>query len=147
MISTVIYISFIFLSGLILFLLVRWSFCFIVHKKAISILEKKYFPEGTKSKKEFIDKLNTITNNKYSQKELTDYYLKIRGLQNFNKDGINNFWIRFYLRRQPFIKLTYYEQQTLFNEILKNHNNNIITADSNERKSTFPRLENGVFAY
>lgn len=144
--DTLIYILFTVLIGLATISILKKIFCILVQRKAFSILEKKYFPEGAKSKKEFIDKLNSITSNKYSRKQLTDYYLKIKGLQNFNKDGINNFWIRFYLRKQPFIKLTYYEQHSLFNEIIKDYNNNIIVSN-NERKSTFPRPENGVFAY
>ena len=90
MINTIIYILLVSLIGFFLLFMIRWFFCFIVQKKAISILEKKYFPDGAKSKQEFIDKLNIITNDKYSRKQLTDYYLKIKGLQNFNKDGINN---------------------------------------------------------
>ncbi len=146
MTQLIIYILSIVVFGLFSYSIGKWLFCFVVQKKATDILKGKYFPDNSNVKEEFISKLNIITNNKYSKKELTDYYLKIRGLQNFNKDAKNSFWVRLYLRKQPFIKLNYYEQQSFFNEIIKEYNDNIVIPQ-NDRKSTFPRPESGVFAY
>lgn len=142
----ILYILLIVVFGLFCYSLGKWFFSFIIRKKATSILEDKYFPDNSDIKEEFISKLNKITQNKYSKTELTDYYLKIKGLQNFNKDAKNNFWVRLYLKKQPFIKLNYYEQQSFFNEIIKKYNGDV-TLHNNDRKSTFPRPESGVFAY
>lgn len=100
--------------GFLIYIGGRFVFYKIVRKRAISFLEKIYFSNGESQKQEILDKFNKITNHQYTDWELTDYFLKIKGLQNFNKEGQSNFWIKHFLKQKTAIKLSYYEQVRFF---------------------------------
>ena len=122
-------------SGILLFIGGKWLFYKVVRKKGIALLEKIYFADDPKLKDEVLDKLKKITSYQYTELELTDYFLKIKGLQNFNKDGNTNIWIRLYLKQKAAIKLDYFEQYNFF-KAFKDFPSKAKSLRKKKRKST-----------
>lgn len=121
--------------GILLFIGGKSLFYKIVQRKGIALLEIIYFTKDAKLKEEVLNKLKEITNHQYTDLELTDYFLKIKGLQNFNKDGHTNFWINLYLKRKTAIKLDYFEQYNFF-KAFKEFPSKAKTVKLQKRKST-----------
>ncbi|HTO35063.1 MAG TPA: hypothetical protein VLZ72_02410 [Flavobacterium sp.] len=122
-------------SGILLFIGGKWLFYKVVRKKGIALLEKIYFADDQKLKGEVLNKLKKITNHQYTDLQLTDYFLKIKGLQNFNKDGNTNIWIRLYLKQKTAIKLDYFEQYNFF-KAFKDFPSKAKSLRKKKRKST-----------
>lgn len=122
-------------SVVFLFIGGKWLFYKLIQKKGIAHLGKIYFMEDPKLKNEILTKLKEITKNQYSDLELTDYFLKIKGLQNFNKDRNTSFWINRYLKQKAAIKLDYFEQCDFF-KAFKDIPSNTKSARIEKRKST-----------
>lgn len=125
--------------GIIFFLGGKRVFHKLVRRKAITLLEENYFVEEKKRKKEILYKFSEMTNFKYSDDELVDYYLKIKGLQNLNKVESSNFWIKHYLSQKTDIKLSYYEQRS-FIKAFNRPRSQEKSKKSNTRKSTSVKL-------
>ncbi len=86
--------------------------------KAVAHLESVLFSNGMAQKEEVIASMNTITKNKYSNEDLLDYFLKIKGLQVINTYDPVDFWIKKYLTSPTRLKLNYFEQVKFYETFL-----------------------------
>ncbi|MGQ1946363.1 hypothetical protein ACT3CD_04585 [Geofilum sp. OHC36d9] len=118
--NMLIIIGLILLCATLLFLTGQSMLQYFVTHRAMAHLEKIYFKDGPKEKQRLLDQIDEITDHRYTNFELTDYFLKIKGLQNFSKDGCNNFWVRQFLNQPTLIKLDYYEQMKFY-KAFKSH--------------------------
>lgn len=90
----------------------------IIKKKASRQLEEILFPKGEHQKHEMLQTFRLITNDRFSDTEMLDYFLKIKGLQNIDINSETNFWIKKYLFHPTAIKLNYFEQVNFYKTFL-----------------------------
>nr|WP_319401244.1 hypothetical protein [uncultured Carboxylicivirga sp.] len=85
---------------------------------AVGHLESVLFNSGSSQKDSIISSMKCITKEKYSNEELLDYFLKIKGLQVINVCDPVNFWTRKYLMSPTKLKLNYFEQVKFYETFL-----------------------------
>ena len=87
----------------------RMLYGFIMEQRASRKLCAMLFPDGEEQKKEVLDGMHKLTNNRFSTEDLLDYYLKIKGLQllDLHTGGDSN--VRTYLMQPTKIRLSYRE--------------------------------------
>jgi hypothetical protein len=118
----------------------------IAERYAGKILEKLLFNNDHQSKSTILQSMNTITKGKYSNEQLLDYFLKIKGLQVINKKEGLNFWTRKYLMCPTKLKLNYFEQVKFYETFLNYPEASDRQFHSKTDKSTYITSEsNGVF--
>lgn len=76
------------------------------------------FPEGDEQKDEVVDKLMSMTSNKYSRDDMLDYYIKIKGLQLVDLMAYSNDRVSKYLMQPTRIHLDYSEVVLFYEEFL-----------------------------
>ena len=79
-------------------------------KRAQAVLLDILFPGGESQKDEVLRTFHQFTNNRFSQDQILDYFIKIKGLQTLNLNVKSNFWIKKYLLSPTDVKLNYFEQ-------------------------------------
>ena len=82
----------------------------IVRKKAYSSLYKVLFPGGEEHKAAILKTFHDFTNNRFSDEEILDYFVKIKGLQSLSSTKKMGFWVKKHLMSPTEIKLNYFEQ-------------------------------------
>lgn len=82
----------------------------IVRKNAYSSLYKVLFPGGEEQKADILKTFHNFTNNRFSDEEILDYFVKIKGLQSLSSSTNMGFWVKKYLMSPTEIKLNYFEQ-------------------------------------
>lgn len=103
----------------------------LAEKNAIGNLESMLFSEGNHQKKRIITSMHEMTNEKYSEDELLDYFLKIKGLQVVNFYDPVNFWTRKYLMSPTKLKLNYFEQVKFYETFLNYPESTRLSSDKN----------------
>ncbi len=78
-------------------------------KNVIEILCNMLFPNGEEQLTETIESLMEITSNRFSTKDVLDYYLKIKGLQILDLNTIGNDDVSNYVTQPTRIRLHYDE--------------------------------------
>ncbi len=96
------------------FFIFRYSFRHVIQRKAVAQLDVILFPEGMSQKAIIANKLKELTNERFSEEQMLDYFMKIKGLQVVNLSQRSNFWIRKYLFSPTEIKLNYFEQVNFY---------------------------------
>ena len=105
------------LAGIISLYLCRFH-PLIVKLKAQGTLQKIIFPEGNSQKREILDIFHDFTNRRFSDDQLLDYFIKIKGLQNMSLGYNSSYWIKKYLLSPTEIKLNYFEQVKFYEMFL-----------------------------
>lgn len=88
------------------------------NERAEALLCKFLFPEGDEQLNETVDKLMSMTSNKYSREDVLDYYIKIKGLQLVDLMAYSNDRVSKYLMQPTRIHLTYSEVVHFYEEFL-----------------------------
>ncbi len=91
----------------------------IIRKKAQGTLHKVIFPEGETQKLAVLKTFHGFTKERFSDEQIMDYFMKIKGLQNLSIGSSTNFWVKKYLLSPTKIKLNYFEQ-VKFYEVFMN---------------------------
>lgn len=92
----------------------------ISQKKATPYLESAVFFNGGMTKSEVLKTIHSITNNRFNDDFILDYFYKIKGHQLIKSNKSSNFWIKTYLSSPTKIKLNYFEQVHFYKAFL-NH--------------------------
>ncbi len=90
----------------------------LIRKKAQQDLRGLIFPEGEKQSQDILRTFCEFTCNRFSEEELLDYYMKIKGLQNLNSGLYSDFWVKKYLMSPTLIKLNYFEQVQFYQHFI-----------------------------
>lgn len=136
---------------------VRKVYPALVRKKATKQLERELFPNGNRQKSEIIRCCKELTGDRFSDEEVLDYFMKMKGLQVVDIKK-TNFWLKKYLFTPAPIKLNYFEQVKFYEMFLdfpekKNKSDNSIVQQNRDtiRKmqqkgasARFPRQEKPV---
>lgn len=104
----------------LIFILPARFFKSLVRIKALKKLEEILFPEGELQKRKVTELFSKLSEGRFSEKGMLDYFMKIKGIQLVNTNLRNNFWIRRYLFSPTLIKLNYFEQ-VKFYEVFLNY--------------------------
>ncbi|MFW6042960.1 MAG: hypothetical protein ACOCPW_01245 [Marinilabiliaceae bacterium] len=111
---------------------VRKAYPALVRKKATKQLEPLLFPNGNRQKSEIIKCCKELTDSRFSDEEILDYFMKMKGLQIVNTRKAN-FWLKKYLFTPAPIKLNYFEQ-VKFYDLFLNFPENENTSDHSKAK-------------
>ena len=117
-----------------LYLLNRLVIPMLAKAKAYKELQPMIFSNGEKRKT--ISKFHEITNNRFSDDEILDYYMKVKGSQILRHNKNRSFWVKKYLVSPAEIKLNYFEQ-VRFYEIFMGYPKNDEPKISNYLKIIF----------
>jgi len=71
-------------------------------------LQPRLFSKG--EKRRILAKFHEITANRFSDRDVLDYYIKVKGTQISKYDNDCSFWVKRYLTIPANIKLNYFEQ-------------------------------------
>jgi len=107
---------FILISGW--FWVSRYGLKIMAEKKAIKGLEKILFISESKQKKHVLQLIHQITNQRITDDQALDYFLKIKGLQTINFNGPIDYWVKKYLLSSTKVKLNYFEQVKFYETFL-----------------------------
>ncbi len=111
----------IFIIAIVLsYFLIRRYFRKVVQQKALARLEPILFPGGGPQKAKVIGALNELTNERFNDTEILEYFTKIKGLQITSLSQRANFWTKRYLFSPTAIRLNYFEQ-VKFYELFLNY--------------------------
>ncbi len=114
------------------FVVVRKFYPRVVKKQAVKKLESILFPKGHVQKMEVLKTFRGFTGKRFSDEDILDYFLKIKGLQSVDINMKTNFWVKRYLFSPTVIKLNYFEQVKFYETFL-----NFPQKPGKERKSFF----------
>ncbi len=103
-------LSFLFVALTSCFWFCRQLLPAITRKKAHGTLYKVIFPEGETQKLTVLKTFHGFTKERFSDEQIMDYFMKIKGLQNLSIGSSTNFWVKKYLLSPTKIKLNYFEQ-------------------------------------
>ena len=92
-------------------------------RKPSLILQNILFPSGNAQKKKVIEAFNAITKNRFSDKEIIDFFVKEKGLQLFSVNPELSSAIQKYIRKDTLINLDYFER-VKFHETFINYPHN-----------------------
>lgn len=105
--------------GLVLLTAIAYGVTFKTAKqKAVGRLHQLLFPRGVVQQKQVLDEMNRFTRNRFPEKELLDYFMKIKGLQTVNLNDPVDFWTRRFLMQPTRIRLNYFEQVKFYETFL-----------------------------
>jgi hypothetical protein len=90
----------------------------IIKKRAQNALQHTVFPEGEVQKAKVLTAFHAFTNNRFTNDQVLDYFIKIKGLQNLNIYKQYSFWTKRYLQKPTEIKLNYFEQVSFYEAFL-----------------------------
>ena len=113
---------------------VRKVYPALVREKATKQLERKLFPNGNRQKSEIVRCCKELTGDRFSDEEVLEYFMKMKGLQVVDIKKAN-FWLKKYLFTPAPIKLNYFEQvkfYEMFLEFPKNKNENSIVQQNRD---------------
>ena len=116
------------------YLLNKLALPMMVKTRAYKDLQPMLFSKG--EKRNVISKLHEITANRFSDEEILDYYLKVKGSQISKHNNNRSFWVKKYLASPADIKLNYFEQ-VRFYEIFMGYAGNNEPKISNYLKTIF----------
>ncbi|PRY98878.1 hypothetical protein BY457_109147 [Marinilabilia salmonicolor] len=102
----------------LVFLLVCRVFQALIKKKAIAMLDTTLFPQGLKQKQEVMNVCHNITNHRFRNEDILDYYYKIKGLKTLGLDCKRCYALKKYLFSPTTIKLNYFEQCQFYDTFL-----------------------------
>ncbi|MGQ1890410.1 hypothetical protein ACT29H_08190 [Thermophagus sp. OGC60D27] len=97
---------------------IRRFFPELARKQASKQLEEVLFPKGNRQKDEVLKAFREITEGRFSEEEMLDYFFKIKGLQTIEINSKTNFWLKKYLFSPTTIKLNYFEQVNFYKTFL-----------------------------
>jgi hypothetical protein len=103
-------VSILFLAAMSCFWFCRQLFPAIIRKKAQASLDRLIFPQGEAQKQAMMETFHGFTKERFSDDQIMDYFMKIKGLQNLSISSKTEFWIKKYLKSPTKIKLNYFEQ-------------------------------------
>jgi hypothetical protein len=122
-------------------------------KKAHTALVELLFPEGKEQQQNVMNVFHQLTSDRFTDDQIVDYFIKIKGLQTLDLNIKTNFWVKKYLLSPTEVKLNYFEQ-VKFYETFMNYpksfdgvgkkKTNLQTADTvftKENKSSFLKRE------
>ena len=107
----------------------------IAEKRATKDLGRHLFPNGEEQRLSALATMEKITNNRFPEALMIDYFLKIKGLQRINMNDPVDFWTKKYLMTPTKIKLNYFEQVKFYETFLnypEDHENMIIPSDNEQ---------------
>lgn len=90
----------------------------VLNEKASNYLMACLFPHGKSQMEDTLQAFNKLTNERFTNAELLDYFLKIKGLQTLNLNDPINFYTRRYLLQPTRIRLNYFEQVKFYESFL-----------------------------
>ena len=102
--------------------------------RAYKELQPMLFSKGEKRK--VITKFDEITESRFSDEEVLDFYIKVKGSQISKHNNNCSFWVKRYLAAPANIKLNYYEQ-VRFYEVFMGYSKNEEPKISNYLKTIF----------
>lgn len=111
----------------------------ISQRKATPHIESAVFFDGGMSKSEVLQTIHSITNNRFNDDFILDYFYKIKGHQIIKTSKPSNFWIKTYLSSPTKIKLNYFEQVHFYKAFL-NHGKTNETYSKSESNETLHGL-------
>lgn len=87
-------------------------------RHAEAILRSRLFPGGEEQEAEILSRIGRITKNRFTNEQMLDYYLKIKGLQvmDLHTGGLGG--VRRYLMRPTLVRLNYMELVIFYDEFL-----------------------------
>ncbi len=108
------------LAVLLVFLFWFWKkgIQLIAEHKATKDLERHLFPNGEEQKQKVLETMGKITNSRFPESLMMDYFLKIKGLQIINMNDPVDFWTRKYLMTPTKMRLNYFEQVKFYETFL-----------------------------
>ncbi|WP_068474089.1 hypothetical protein [Saccharicrinis aurantiacus] len=109
----------------------------ISEKKARPFIDNEIFSEGEFTRQEVLKSIHQITNHKYYDENVLDYFYKIKGNQIINMKKPVDFWVRTYLSSPTKIKLSYFEQIDFYKLFLNEYsafNDSFNCVDANKDK-------------
>lgn len=115
----------------------------IAEKRATKDLSRHLFPNGEEQRLKALSTMEKITNNRFSEVLMIDYFLKIKGLQIIKMNDPVDFWTKKYLMTPTKIKLNYFEQVKFYETFLnypEDHENMIIPTENEEEET--PKIFN-----
>ncbi len=89
-----------------------------IKQKAQGLLVNLLFPEGKVQQDEVLNIFHQLTNHRFSNEHILDYFIKIKGLQTLDLSIKTNFWIKKYLLSPTDVKLNYFEQVRFYETFL-----------------------------
>ena len=107
----------------------------IAEKRATKDLGRHLFPNGEEQKIKALSTMEKITNSRFPEPLMIDYFLKIKGLQRINMNDPVDFWTKKYLMTPTKIKLNYFEQVKFYETFLnypEDHDNMIIPTENEQ---------------
>ncbi len=107
----------------------------IAEKRATKDLGRHLFPNGEEQKIKALSTMEMITNSRFPEPLMIDYFLKIKGLQRINMNDPVDFWTKKYLMTPTKIKLNYFEQVKFYETFLnypEDHENMIIPTENEQ---------------
>lgn len=115
----------------------------IAEKKATKDLGRHLFPDGEEQRLKALATMEKITNSRFPESLMIDYFLKIKGLQRINMNDPVDFWTKKYLMTPTKVKLNYFEQVKFYETFLNYPNDleKIIIPAENEQSET-PKIFN-----
>ncbi len=110
----------------------------IAESKATKDLERHLFPNGEEQRLKALATMEKITNSRFTEALMIDYFLKIKGLQRINMNDPVDFWTKKYLMTPTKIKLNYFEQVKFYETFLNYPDDleKIIIPTGNEQEET-----------
>lgn len=82
----------------------------LIKSKAQHTLLSLLFPGGKEQQAEVMKVFHQITNQRFNDEQILDYFVKIKGLQTLDLAIKTNYWIKKYLLSPTDVKLNYFEQ-------------------------------------
>ncbi len=90
----------------------------IFTRRAKQNLINQLFPNGDNQLADTMKSIHSLTRGRFSEEDVLDYYLKIKGLQAINLSDPISFWTRRYLLQPTRIRLNYFEQVKFYESFL-----------------------------
>lgn len=90
------------------------------HKRAIDKVCRYLFPTDNDGlmKDRVVKRMMSLTNNRFTEEEMLDYYLKIKGLQMIDMNSFNDSDMRKFLMRPTLVRLQYRELVIFYEQFL-----------------------------
>ncbi len=98
----------------------KFAYPAILKRKAQLSLQNIIFPDGENQKREILRLFHHFTKYRFTDDQILDYFIKIKGLQNLTLCKNTNFWTKKYLLSPTMIRLNYFEQ-VKFYELFMNY--------------------------
>ena len=113
----------------ILFIIIKIAVPKINKKRAYKALDKILFPNGNSQKNKVIDAFRKITQRKFTNEEILDFFIKEKGIQFMSIDPDFSSFLKKYLMIPTLVELNYFEK-VKFHETFINYPRNFETVNS-----------------